>query len=331
MRRVVVSSVAKMSSWHSPRPKILVTDSSFDLHKLKEIGDVIQHDNPGQMPRELLEEKIVDVDALFCLVRDKIDDKILEKAKNLRMIGTMSVGYEHINLEECRKRGIRIGYTPDVLTETVAELGMALLLSTARRLPEAINSAKSGGWTTWSPYYMCGKSLANSVVGIYGLGKIGTSLANKIQPFLPQKIIYNSRKVKGGPHSFVSFNDLLAKSDFLIITATPSPENTRIFNKNTFKLMKKYSILINISRGVLVNHDDLADALTNGLIGAAGLDVTDPEPFPLEHPLQKMDNCVILPHIGSATYATRNLMAATTEQNIINYIKGNPLVSELFF
>nr|CAD2138356.1 unnamed protein product [Meloidogyne enterolobii] len=326
MRRVVVSSVSTMMSLNSAKPKILMTDSTFNLTKLKEIGDVIQHDSPGQMPRTLLEEKIVDVDALFCLVRDKIDSQILEKAKNLKMIGTMSVGYEHINLEECKRKGIRVGYTP------VAELGMALILATARRLPEAINSVKSGGWRTWSPYYMCGKSLANSVVGIYGLGKIGTSIANKIQPFMPEKIIYNNRKKKeDSPHTFVSFNDLLAQSDFLIITATPSPENTRIFNKNSFKLMKKDSILINISRGVLVNHNDLADALTLGLIGGAGLDVTDPEPFPLEHPLHSMNNCVILPHIGSATYATRNLMAATTEQNIINYFKGIPMVSELLF
>uniref|UniRef100_A0A914KYL3 D-isomer specific 2-hydroxyacid dehydrogenase catalytic domain-containing protein n=1 Tax=Meloidogyne incognita TaxID=6306 RepID=A0A914KYL3_MELIC len=196
MRRVVVSSVSNMMSLNSTKPKILMTDSTFNLTKLKEIGDVIQHDSPGQMPRTLLEEKIVDVDALFCLVRDKIDSQILEKAKNLKMIGTMSVGYEHINLEECKRRGIRVGYTPDVLTETVAELGMALILATARRLPEAINSVKSGGWRTWSPYYMCGKSLANSVVGIYGLGKIGTSIANKIQPFMPEKIIYNNRKKK---------------------------------------------------------------------------------------------------------------------------------------
>ncbi|KAF7623479.1 hypothetical protein Mgra_00010226 [Meloidogyne graminicola] len=240
------------------------------------------------------------------------------------MIGTMSVGYEHINLEECKRRGIRIGYTPDVLTETVAELGMALLLTTARRLPEAINSVKNGGWRTWSPYYMCGKSIENSVVGIYGMGKIGSSIANKLLPFMPEKIIYNNRKKReDSPHTFVSFNDLLAQSDFLIITATPSPENTRIFNKNTFKLMKKDSILINISRGILVNHNDLADALTIGLIGSAGLDVTDPEPFPLEHPLQNMDNCVILPHIGSATYCTRNLMAATTEENILNFFEVN--------
>lgn len=312
------------------RAKIVVTDVTVKVPKLFELGQVYQYGIEGQMPRALLLEEISDAVALFCIIRDKIDHELLEHAKELKVVCTMSVGYEHIDVEECRKRGIRIGYTPGVLTEATAELGMALLLATARRLPEAIQSAKSGGWKTWSPYYMCGKTLVNSVIGIYGLGKIGLSIANKLVAFKPQRIIYHNRKpVKDCPFFYVPFDELLEKSDFLVISASPSNDNIRIFNKDTFDKMKKDSILINISRGILVNMDDLKGALESGLIGAAGLDVTDPEPLPTHHPLFRMDNCVILPHIGSATYITRNLMASTTEQNIYNFLTGKPMVAEL--
>ena len=282
------------------------------------------------MPRELLLEKVADADAIFCLLRDKIDKEFLDHAKKLKMIGTMSVGYEHIDVQECRQRGIPVGYTPGVLTEATAELGMALLLTTSRRLLEANHSAKSGGWKTWSPYYMCGKALADSLVGIYGLGKIGLSIAEKLGPFKPRSIIYHNRKpIDECPYEYVSFEDLLSKSDFLFVCASPSGDNTRIFNKNAFAQMKEDSILINISRGILVDLNDLRVALETGTIGAAGLDVTDPEPLPTEHPLFQMPNCVILPHIGSATYATRNLMSATTEENICRFLTGKQMVAEL--
>jgi len=321
------SSVASM-----PKLKILVTDRSVWVPKLYEIAEVYQNPEEGQMPRAELLEHIKEADALFCLLRDKIDKPLLDKAKNLRVIGTMSVGYEHIDVAECKKRGITIGYTPGVLTEATAELAMALILATSRRIPEAVHSAKSGGWTTWTPYYMCGKALKDSTVGIYGMGKIGLNIAEKLRAFKPGKIIYTNRSPsKDAPKAFtyVPFEQLLKESDFLIVCATPSAENAKIFCKKNFSQMKNDAILINVSRGVLVCLDDLYDALKTGQIGAAGLDVTDPEPLPKDHPLFNLNNCVILPHIGSATFATRNLMASTTEDNIYNFLAGKPMVSEL--
>jgi len=316
------------------RAKILITDSTVKISKLHDIGEVIQNTNSGPISRENLLQQIVDVDALFCLLRDKIDKELLDRATKLKVIGTMSVGHEHIDLEECKRRGIRIGYTPGVLTESTAELGMALLLTTARRLPQAIESAKTGGWNSWTPYYMCGKALQNSTIGIYGMGKIGLSIADKVLPFNPSKIIYHNRKPSAQALSrfvYVSFEELLRKSDFLIICASASVENNKLFNKETFSLMKNDAILINISRGSLVNTDHLVAALENHQIGAAGIDVSAPEPLPINHPLYKLDNCVVLPHIGSATFSTRNLMASTTEDNIFNFICNKPMIYELSF
>ncbi|KAL3119637.1 hypothetical protein niasHT_006723 [Heterodera trifolii] len=319
-----------MAQNSSTKAKIVVTDSTVSVKKLTEFGDVCQFSGNGQMPREMLLRELADAEALFCLLRDKIDDELLARAPKLKVVSTMSVGYEHIDLEACKKRGIRIGYTPGVLTDATAELGMALLLATTRKIPEAVRSAQNGGWKTWSPYYMCGKTLVDAVVGIYGLGKIGTCMANKIVAFKPKRIIYNNRKpVTDSPFEFVSFDELLQQSDFVIVCAAPSKENVKIFDKCAFSKMKKDSILINISRGILVDVEALTEALKNGRIGAAGLDVTDPEPFPTDHSLFRMDNCVILPHIGSATYATRDLMALTTEQNICNCLEGKEMVAEL--
>lgn len=316
-----------------PKPKILVTDSAVWVPKLYEIGDVYQNPDEGQMSRDKLLEHVQDAEAIFCLLRDKIDKQLLDHAKNLKMIGTMSVGYEHIDVKECKARGIKIGYTPGVLTEATAELGMALLLATARRIPEAVQSAKTGGWTTWTPYYMCGKALLESTIGIYGMGKIGRNIAEKLLPFKPSRILYCNRSPikdeKESRFTYVTFDEMLKESDFIIICATPTEENIGIFNKKAFSNMKNDAILVNIARGVLVNLTDLYEALKNKEIGAAGLDVTNPEPLPMNHPLFSMTNCVILPHIGSATFGTRNLMVSTTEDNIYNFLAGKPMVSEL--
>ncbi|KAI1727203.1 d-isomer specific 2-hydroxyacid dehydrogenase, NAD binding domain-containing protein [Ditylenchus destructor] len=328
------SSLCRMPS-SNPKPKILVTDSAVWVPKLYQVAEVYQNPDEGQMPRDKLLEHVRDAEAMFCLLRDKIDKELLDRAKNLKMIGTMSVGYEHIDVKECKARGIRIGYTPEVLTEATAELGVALLLATARRIPEAVQSAKTGGWTTWTPYYMCGKALLESTIGIYGMGTIGRNIAEKLLPFKPHRILYHNRTpIKDeceSPFTYASFEDLLKESDFLIICATPTEENIGLFNKNVFANMKNDAILINVARGVLVNLNDLYEALKNKEIGAAGLDVTNPEPLPVDHPLFGLANCVILPHIGSATFGTRNLMVSTTEDNIYNFITGKPMTSELMF
>ncbi|KAH7721080.1 glyoxylate reductase/hydroxypyruvate reductase-like protein, partial [Aphelenchoides avenae] len=227
--------------------------------------------------------------------------------------------------------GIKVGFAGNVLTEATAELAVALLLATSRRIPEAVNSAKNGGWTTWTPFYMCGKALAGSTVGIFGMGRIGESVAEKLAAFKPQRIIYHNRKPKDGKpqYQYVSFVDLVRESDFLVITVCASEDLTGKFNRDIFAQMKKDAVLVNISRGKLVKTMDLYEALHAGTIGAAGLDVVDPEPLPPDHPLYMLNNCVVTPHIGSANTPTRQAMLDLGEANVVAGLKGERMPSPL--
>lgn len=287
------------------------------------------------VPRNELLQNIRGKDALFCLLTDKIDSELLDEAgPNLRVIGTMSVGYDHIDVAECKKRNIRIGYTPDVLTDSTAELTLSLLLAVSRRLLEANEEVRSGGWKSWSPDWLCGQGLRNSVVGIIGFGRIGQEVAKRIIPFKPKKIIFTNRSKKSSEAQEigaeqVDLDELLSSSDFLIITCALTEETTNIINKNTISKMKTNAIIVNTSRGGLVNQHDLYEALKNNRIRGAGLDVTMPEPLPTNSPLLNLKTCVVLPHIGSADVETRTEMCRITAKNIIAALKGEQMIAEL--
>lgn len=254
--------------------------------------------------------------------------------ENLKVVGTISVGHEHIDVAECKRRGIRVGYTPDVLTDATAELTMALLLSTGRRLVEDNKEVYNGGWQAWSPSWMCGPGVKDSVMGIVGFGRIGEAVASRIVPFLPREIIYFNRSDKEAVAKKynarrVSFETLLAESDYVIICCALSEETKNLIDAAALKKMKSTAILINTSRGGCVDQDALYEALKSGEIRAAGLDVTTPEPLPLDSPLLKLDNVVLLPHIGSADINTRIEMARITGCNILAALKGEKMISEL--
>lgn len=289
---------------------------------------------PAPVPREELIKNIADKSGLFCMLTDKIDEEVLNKAPNLKVIATMSVGYDHLDVAEIKKRGIKIGYTPNVLTDATAELTVALLLATSRRLLEASNEARNGGWQAWSPFWMCGPGLSGSVVGIVGFGRIGQEVAKRIIPFNVKKIIYSNRSERAEEAkligaSRVTFDDLLEESDFVVVTCSLTPDTKGMFNEDAFKKMKRTAVFINTSRGAIVDQDALIRALQNRTIWAAGLDVMTPEPLPLDSPLFRLNNCVILPHIGSAAIETRNYMAILTAKNVIAGLKGEKLPAEL--
>ncbi|KAI6187608.1 Glyoxylate reductase/hydroxypyruvate reductase [Aphelenchoides besseyi] len=309
--------------------KVVVTNKNVNVEKLKTIATVCQYEGEDVMPRDLLLNWGRDADAIFCLLTDRIDVELLNACPKLKVIGTMSAGHDHIDLEACKQRDVKVGYTPNVLSESTAELGIALLLATSRRIVEASHSAKSGGWTNWNPSYMIGKGLSQSTCGIYGLGQIGSSVARKLEAFNPSRIIYHNRRQRiDVTYDYVDFNTLLKESDFLVVTASATPENENIFDTEAFKKMKNDAVFCNISRGSLVNTNDLYNALKDGEIGAAGIDVCSPEPLPTSHPLHQT-NCVILPHIGSATRSTRDLMASLTVDNIYNVLKGQKMAAAL--
>lgn len=298
--------------------------------------DVTMWNQPSPVPRDELLKNVAGKDAIYCTLCDKIDTEVLEAAgPNLKVIGTISVGFDHINVEECKKRGIRIGFTPDVLTDATAELTIALLLASSRRLFQTNKEVfkKDGIWATEGAEND-GQGLKNSVVGIVGFGRIGYEVAKRIIPFKPKQILYFNRSEKAEfaketKAIRVEFNDLLERSDFVICTIALSSETERLFNSKAFTKMKSNAVFVNTSRGGVVDQDALYEALKNKQIYAAGLDVTTPEPLPLDSKLLTLTNCNILPHIGSAEFETRIEMARITAVNILAGLNKKEMIAEL--
>ncbi|MED6273642.1 hypothetical protein CHARACLAT_008619 [Characodon lateralis] len=324
----------------STLPRVYVTRQipPEGLRILRDSGQVqfeLWDSDDVPVPRNELLQNVKGVDGLLCVLTEKIDAELLDAAgPNLKVLSTMSVGFDHLSLEELKKRGIRVGYTPEVLTDAVAELTVALLLATSRRLIEATHEAKTGGWGTWRTLWLCGYELANSTVGILGLGRIGVAIAERLAPFKVKKFIYTDvaprpELAKVINAEYVSLDELAKQSDFLSVCCALTPETKEICNKDLFAKMKNTSIIINTSRGGVVNQEDLYEALSTGQIAGAGLDVTVPEPLPTSHPLFTLKNCVILPHIASASYSTRNAMSALATNNLLLGLRGQPMIKEL--
>ncbi|EDW25128.1 GL24519 [Drosophila persimilis] len=301
----------------SSRPRVYVTRPDVDasgLELLRKSCNVSTWKEALPVPREVLLREVAGCEAVYCALTDKIDAEVLDAAgSQLKCVSTISVGYEHIDVEECRKRGIRVGFTPDVLTDATAELTLALLLATNRRLFEASKQVYNGGWKSWAPMWMCGQGLKGS---------------------RPAEITYTTRTARpqeaaavNGRH--VDFDEMLRNSDFIVACCALTPETKEIFNAGAFKKMKPNCIFINTARGGVVDQKALHEALDSKRILAAGLDVTTPEPLPLDDPLLKLDNVVILPHIGSADIETRKEMSRITARNILAALAGGKMESEV--
>lgn len=320
----------------STKPIILLTRNDYPeegVKILRQHFDLETCKSSIGYSKDELASALIGKYAVFCSLNDKIDVNVLKNATDLKVIATMSVGYDHLNLAEIKKREIRVGYTPHVLTEATAELTMALLLSTSRRILESHKSIHKGEWKSWAPNFMCGPALQNSTVGVVGCGRIGVSVIEKLIPFKVSKFLYTSRKSKpeaekwGAVHTDI--DDLMKQSDFVIVTSTLTRETHHLINKDRLNSMKPTAILINTSRGQLVDQDALIDVLQNRKIRGAGLDVMYPEPLPLDSPLLKLDNAVIIPHIGSAQIETRQEMSRITAQNILNVYQNKPMIYEV--
>jgi len=289
-----------------------------------------------QIPRDQLLEKVAGADFLLVSLRERVDAELLDAAgPQLRSISTFSVGYDHVDIAECVKRGVKVGNTPGVLTETTADTGFALMMATARRVPEAVDAVKSGAWGDWRPEWMCGKDVWGSTVGIIGLGRIGLAFARRASGF-GCPILYSGRSRKpeaeeellkrGCPSvRYVEQAELIASCDFLVPMCELNDETRGMFNQEVFAAMKPSAVFINITRGGVVDQEDLYEALAGGQIAAAGLDVTTPEPLPPTHRLLTLPNCVVFPHIGSASMATRQKMSMLAAKNLIAAIKGEEM------
>ncbi|RVE48033.1 hypothetical protein evm_007345 [Chilo suppressalis] len=336
-RRVVYCKELTRNMSEVGKYSVFITRSDMPdigVNLLKKECNVKLWEKPSPVPRAEFLKEVAGTNGIYCALTDKIDKELLDAAgPNLKVVATISVGYDHIDVQECKRRGIKIGYTPDVLTDATAELTLALLLSTSRRLPEAQHEARTGGWVSWAPTWMTGPGLASSTVGIVGFGRIGQAVARRVKAFNTSKILYYNRSEKPKARETgavkVSFDELLRDSDFVICCAALVSETKEIFNKSAFDKMKNTAVFINTSRGGTVDQDALIEALKTNNIRAAGLDVTTPEPLPLDSPLFKLKNCVILPHIGSASIEARNTMSELTANNILTALNGKDMPAEL--
>lgn len=287
------------------------------------------------VPRDELLKSVGECDAIFCAPSITVDKEMLDLAPNLKVIGTLSVGYNHIDLKECFLRNIKVGYVFGVLDDPVAEFAVTLTLNTIKRISESIEAAKNGEWILGDLYWMCGMSIFESTVGILGLGRIGFQIGERIKSFKPSRILYHDVIRNPNAHSsvyeFVEFDTLLAESDILICMCTLTKETEGLFNMNVFRKMKRSAVFINCSRGGVVNQEELAQALKTNTIAAAGLDVTTPEPLPKDNELFKLKNCFITPHIAAGDTKLRTKMFHITVQNILRGLAGQPLISEIKF
>lgn len=298
------------------------------LELLATAGEIDLWEGNSPIPDDELLLRIGSATAIYCMPTDRIDRGALAAAPVLRVVSNMAVGVDNIDIAACSERGIPVGHTPDVLTETTADLAFALLLAASRRLVEGVDHVRRGDWGPWDPELLLGREVHSSVLGIVGMGRIGRAVARRGRAF-GMRILYVSAHQKPDEEKLgASRRDLaglLAQSDHVVLTIALSPETHRLIDARALRLMKPTATLVNVGRGPLVETDALVAALSSGAIAAAGLDVTDPEPLGADHPLVALPNCVITPHIGSASRRARVAMAELAARNTLAGLAGEPL------
>jgi glyoxylate reductase len=265
---------------------------------------------PGELPpsRTELIEHAREAEGLLCLLTDAIDAEVIDACPRLRAISNYAVGSDNIDSDAAARRGIEVGVTPDVLTETTADLAFALLLAAARRLPEGERDVRAGRWRTWEPRGWLGHDVHEATLCIVGMGRIGSAVARRAEAFSMSVVAVG----RGDP-----LHDALAEADFVSIHCPLTDETRGLIGADEFAAMKPAAVLVNTARGPIVQTDALLQALTDGAIAAAALDVTDPEPLPADHPLLSAPNLLVVPHIGSATHKTRERMAELAVDNLL--------------
>jgi D-3-phosphoglycerate dehydrogenase len=310
------------------KPKVYVPNHIPDevYRMLVEHCEVVYRNEEDPVSVKELLAGVREVEGLLCYSGVKVTAHLLDHAPKLRVVSNIAVGYDNFDLAEMTRRGVVGTNTPGVLTETTADLTFALLMAAARRIVEADVYVKSGQWDYWRPSLMVGKDVYGSTIGIVGMGRIGQAVARRAKAFDMRVLYFNrSRNVdaeKTLGAEYVPFDDLLAQSDFVVLLTPLTPETTKLIGERELSRMKPDAILVNAARGPVVDEQALIRALQNGRIAGAGLDVYEQEPVSPDSPLLKMKNVVTLPHIGSATKATRLKMAMIAAHNMIEALSG---------
>jgi lactate dehydrogenase-like 2-hydroxyacid dehydrogenase len=291
--------------------------------------DVWSEDRPP--PRDELLRRVAGCDGILTLLTDRVDEELLDAAgPRLRVVSNLAVGYDNVDVPACARRGIAVGNTPGVLTETTADLAWALILAARRRVAEGDRYVRAGNWRTWGPNLLLGSDVHGATLGIVGFGRIGQAVARRAGGF-GMNVLYTSRtrlpKAVETAHRarFVDLDELLARSDIVSLHCALTPETRGLIGRRALELMKSTATLVNTARGPVVDQAALYVALRDGVIATAGLDVTDPEPIAPDDPILSLDNCVVVPHIASATHATRGRMAEMAAANLLAGVRGDPL------
>ncbi len=312
------------------KPRVYVTrqvpEAGLDL--FREICEIEIWEGELPVPSEILMGKVGRIDGLYCLLTERIDAELLDAAPYLRVVSNMAVGFNNIDVEACTARGIPVGNTPGVLTETTADCAFALLMAAARRIVEGADYVRAGKWKTWGPMLLMGQDLHGATLGIVGFGRIGQAMARRAQGFGMRVLYQDAYVTEAGPElgaTRVDLESLLAESDFISLHVPLTEETHHLIGREELKRCKPAAILVNTSRGEVVDPDALYEALRDGQIGGAALDVTEPEPLPADHRLLTLPNCIVVPHIASASVATRTKMAVMAAENLLAGLGGERL------
>ena len=298
---------------------------------LKDKVNLLSWQQGGRMPQEQFDAWLSQADAIFSISNFKANEELLAKAPKLKVIAQSAVGYDNIDVAACNAHGVRVGNTPGVLVDDVADLAYALLIDSARRIVKAHAHVASGLWGQRKPFGVT-TALAGKTLGIIGMGDIGSAIAKRAQ-VSKLKVVYHNRHKRADDAAlnvtYLSQEELLATSDFVLVAVTLNPSTKGMMNAAAFAKMKPGACFINISRGGVVDTDALYDALKSGQLAYAALDVTDPEPLPGDHKLLTLNNITITPHIASYTNETRDAMAMLTVDNILAALQGQEMPAEV--
>jgi glyoxylate reductase len=312
-----------------PKPRIYVTRELPErgLNMIKKYFDAEVWPEYAPPPKETIIEKAKNVDALASLLSDKIDAEVFNAAPKLKIVSQLAVGFDNIDIPEATKRGIYVTNTPEVLTDTTADFAWALLMAVARRVAEADKYVRTGQWkVSWHPAMMTGRDVYGATIGIVGAGRIGYAVAQRAKGFNMKILFYDVIPRPEIERDFgakkADLDTLFRESDFVSIHVPLMKETHHLVNAEKLKLMKKTAYLINNSRGPVVDEKALYEALKNGQIAGAGMDVFEQEPTPLDNPLLKLDNVVVAPHISSASFETRSKMAEMVADNLVKFFEG---------
>ena len=315
------------------KPKVFATRKIPDagLDRLRATCEVTVWPKDVPPRRDQLIDGVRGCGGLVTMLSDKIDGTVLDAAGDgLKVVANYAVGFNNIDVEACEARGVRVGNTPGILTHATADVAVLLMLAAARSFNPAAASVRDGGWKTWAPMEHLGQELHGKTLGVVGLGRIGRAVAERCRGGWNMEVVFTSRTPKPEVEAATGFRrvdlpELLEQSDFVSLNCPLTDETANLIDAAALALMKPTAVLVNTARGEMIDQEALHAALSDGTLFAAGLDVTTPEPLPTDSPLLALPNCVVLPHIGSATVHAREGMAVMAAENVLAGLAGNPL------